>query len=174
MKPIDLTIPKGAIFSDDGKFRYVLWRSTNGMTLFDNNSKIRLQIGLNPSKAGAEINDPTIERGVRRAYMDGFGIFVQLNLYAYTSTDPRELLKGGYYVGEDNDAYIKLMIELALSSGGQIVVAWGSFLPVYKRAPEILKMIPEPYCLGKNAGGQPKHPLYVSYDTPMVSYKDNL
>jgi hypothetical protein len=170
MVKIDLTLSKGAIFSDDGKFRYVLWRSTNGMTLFENNSKMRLQIGLNPSKAGVEINDPTIERGVRRADVDGFGIFVQTNLYAYTSTDPKELLKGGYYIGEENDAYIKQMINLALSSGGQIVCAWGSFPPVFKRAPEVLKMIPEAYCLGINQDGQPKHPLYVGYDVPMVKY----
>lgn len=164
MNQIDLTIPKGAIFSEDGAFRYVLWR------VWKSNPIIRLQVSLNPSTAGALNDDPTITRGIIRANNDGFGAFVQENMYAYVSTDPKKLLKGDYCIGPENDDYLRQMIALALSSGGQVVCAWGSFPPVLRRAPEVLKMIPEPYCLGINADGQPKHPLYVSYKTQVVKY----
>ena len=61
MEEIDLTILKGAIFSEDRKYRYVLWR------VWNLSRPIFLQIGLNPSKADERINDPTITRGIVRA-----------------------------------------------------------------------------------------------------------
>ena len=51
---------------------------------------------------------------------------------------------------------------------------WGSFKPVKQRASTVLNMLKEPYCLGVNRDGQPKHPLYVGYDVPMVKYSGQL
>jgi len=157
---IDLGIPQGAIFSDDGKYRYALWR------VWSKTRRILLQIGLNPSKAGAIKNDPTITRGMVRADREGFGGFLMANLYAYVSTDPKALLVNDNSVGELTDYYLKQMI--ALSS--RQLCGWGSFAPVAKRAPIVLAMLKEPYCLGINADGQPKHPLYVGYNVPMIKY----
>ena len=168
---IDLAIPTGAIFSEDGKFRYALWRHCADMFSMPQHPIIRLQISLNPSSAGALNNDPTITRSMVRARKDGFGIFIQGNLSAYISTDPKLFLKAGCQIGAETDAYLKQMIDLALSSDGQVVCAWGSFQGISARAKEVLKMIPEPYCLGVNSDGQPKHPLYVGYDIPVVKYK---
>lgn len=157
MQTIDLTVPQGAIFSEDGKYRYVLWRVKNPAL------PLRLVIGLNPSTAGKEINDPTITRSQVRADRDGFGLLFG-NIYAYKSTDPKKLLTEADTIGAENDAYLKLMIDMAMTSGGQVVCAWGSFKPVARRAPDVLKMIPQPFCLGVNADGNPKHPLYIGYD----------
>lgn len=157
MKEIDLSIPQGAIFSDDRKYRYALWR------LWSNIHPLLLLIGLNPSDANELKNDPTITRGVVRADRTGFGGLLMANLYGYVSTDPRALLINGDTVGELTDHYLKQMIAM---SGCQLC-GWGSFAPVAKRAPIVLAMIKEPYCLGINADGQPKHPLYIGYDIPM-------
>jgi len=100
---------------------------------------------------------------VRRAYRDGFGGFVQANLYAFVSTNPAVLLGGGEFIGAENDAYLRYLTEIS----GQTICGWGSFPAVIKRAPDVLRMIPEPYCLGVNRDGQPKHPLYISYDVPV-------
>ena len=97
MREIDLDIPKGAIFSEDRLYRYALWRVWNP------NKPILLQIGLNPSKANETINDPTITRGITRAFRDDFGAFLMGNLYAYVSTQPEALLGNGNFVGEFND-----------------------------------------------------------------------
>lgn len=157
MKEIDLSIPKSAIFSDDRKYRYALWR------VWNLSRPILLQIGLNPSDANELKNDPTITRGIVRADKEKFGGFLMANLYAFVSTEPKVLLNDGDFVGELTDYYLKQMIELSARQ----LCGWGSFPPVAKRAPIVLAMLKEPYCLGKNADGQPKHPLYIGYAVPM-------
>ena len=167
LKDIDLNIPKGAIFSDDRKYRYALWRVWSGIR------PLLLLIGLNPSIANEFKDDPTITRGIVRADRTGFGGFLMANLYAYVSTIPKVLLGNGDFVGELTDYYLKQMITMS----GRQLCGWGSFAPVSKRAPIVLDMIREPYCLGINADGQPKHPLYIGYDIPMIKYmpvKENI
>ena len=157
---IDRSIPKGGIFSHDRKYRYVLWR------IWNLRRPILLQIGLNPSKANEMIDDPTITRGIVRADNENFGGFLMANLYAYVSTQPEVLLKNGDYIGEYTDYYLKQMIEISEKQ----LCGWGSFKPVKHRASIVLSMIKDPYCLGVNADGQPKHPLYVGYKVPMIKY----
>ena len=160
MREIDLHIPKGAIFSDDRIYRYALWR------VWNNNRPVLLQIGLNPSKADEIRSDPTITRGIVRANRTGFGGFLMANLFAYVSTQPEALLGDGDFIGEYTDYYLKRMIEMSRKQ----ICGWGSFKPVKYRASIVLGMIKEPYCLGVNADGQPKHPLYVGYNVPMIKY----
>lgn len=164
MKVIDLSIFKSAIFSDDRKYRYALWRC------WSITKPPLLVIGLNPSSANEITDDPTITRLMVRAVRDGFGSLIMANLYAYVSTFPNILLEADDFVGEYTDYYLKQMIAMS----GRQLCGWGSFLPVAKRAPIVLKMIPEPYCLGINKDGQPKHPLYLSYDVPMVKYVNGM
>ncbi len=161
MTLIDLNQPTGAVFSDDRLYRYALWRRWN------KNLPMLLSIGLNPSKASEFTNDPTVTRDMVRAVHNGFGGVFKANLYAYVSTNPNALLGDGDFVGEETDYYLKQMIEMSVKH----LIGWGSFKPVRKRADDVLRMIPEPYCLGINKDGQPKHPLYVSYVTPMMIYK---
>jgi hypothetical protein len=162
MKEIDLTVPQGAIFSEDGKYRYALWRvwSTIRKPLCFN--------GLNPSTANHTMNDPTVIRLMFRADNAGFGGLLVSNLYGLVSSDPSVLLDNGQAVGTETDSYIRQMIELA---DGKVLCGWGSFPAVKLRAETVLKMIPKPYCLGVNKDGQPKHPLYIGYEVPMVKYK---
>lgn len=161
MKTIDLDIPQGAIFSDDRKYRYALWRVWSLI------HKPLMIIGLNPSTANEITDDATITRCMARASQNSFGGLLMANLYAYVSTDPNILLEDGEFVGIENDAYLKQLIRLS----GKVVCGWGSFRPVAKRADTVLKMIPEPYCLGINLDSQPKHPLYIGYDKPIIPYK---
>jgi hypothetical protein len=162
MSPIDLTILKGAIFSDDRKYRYALWR------IWNTSRKFLMMIGLNPSVANELKNDPTITRGIIRSDREGYGGFLMANLFAYVSTDPNALLKNENTVGEFNDCYIKQMVELSAIQ----LCGWGSFKPVAKRCDKVFSMLTNPHCLGINSDGQPKHPLYVAYDTKMIKYEN--
>jgi len=158
LKQIDLTIPTGAIFSDDGQYRYALWR------VWSQTRPPLMFVGLNPSTANGTANDPTITRLMGRADQEGFGAILAGNLYALVSSAPGVLLQGGDVVGPETDSYLRQMIDMA----GQVLCAWGSFPAVKNRAPAVLSIVPAPYCLGVNKDGHPKHPLYISYSTKMV------
>lgn len=160
MITIDLSLLNGAIFSDDRKYRYALWR------VWNYNKPILGGIGLNPSDANEFKNDPTITRGIIRADRNGFGGFIMTNLHGLVSTDPKVLLNNPNAVGELTDYYIREMVGLTERQ----LCGWGSFKPVKARANIVYAMLKNPYCLGINADGQPKHPLYVSYSTPMVKF----
>jgi len=161
MGNIDLSIPKGAIFSEDRKYRYVLWR------LWSQSRKPLLVIGLNPSTANEIQDDPTITRCMKRASILGYGSLLMANLYAYVSTNPDVLhMKGNEFTGIENDAYLERTIALA----DRTVCGWGSFPAATTRSGIVLNMIKDPYCLGVNRDGQPKHPLYIGYHVPLTRY----
>ena len=160
MKPIDLTTLKGAIFSDDGQYRYALWR------VWSHTRLPLMFIGLNPSTANGIMDDPTITRLMVRSDQAGFGGLLAGNLYALVSSNPEVLLKGGDAVGPETDDYLRKMIAMS----GVVLCAWGSFPAASKRASIVLEMVPVPLCLGVNEDGNPKHPLYISYHVPLSRY----
>jgi hypothetical protein len=121
-------------------------------------------IGLNPSRATALVSDPTVTRCMTRAQREGYGGLLVGNLFALVSTDPQSLLNGGDTIGAETDAYLRQMIGLS----DRVLCGWGSFKPVGIREAAVLAMIKEPYCLGLNDDGHPKHPLYVGYDRLMI------
>jgi len=155
---INLFNPTGAVFSPDGRYRYALWRVWNQIR------QPLLFIGLNPSTADHTMNDPTVTRCITRAAREGFGGLLVGNLFALVSSDPDVILKDSEAIGIATDDYLQKMIGMA----GKVLCAWGSFPAAKKRSETVLGMIPEPYCLGINRDGQPKHPLYISYGIPML------
>lgn len=142
----------------NGPYRYSLgrtWRRQSPWVLF---------VMLNPSVADAAKDDPTIRRCVNFARAWGYGGIRVVNLFAYRATDPSELNAADDPVGPENDGHIvteSLMAEIT-------VAAWGRSIPrkFEDRASEVLKLlleksVPRVYCIGMNADGSPKHPLYA-------------
>jgi hypothetical protein len=123
---------------------------------------------LNPSTADHERNDATIERCERRARTLGFGSLVVWNLFALRSTNPRVLKKEADPVGSENDFFIQAILIEVKEQKGKVIVGWGSHGEFLER-PQTVQGIAECLriefmCLGVTRSGQPKHPLYVSYD----------
>ena len=80
-------------------------------------------IGLNPSTADEINDDPTIRRCIGFARRWGFGGMYMLNVFAYRSTNPRELRAATDPVGPRNDAAL-----LTTSRRCDMVVAcWGAW-----------------------------------------------
>jgi hypothetical protein len=150
----------GANISDDGDYRYWLSRRLSM------GERTVLFVGLNPSTADASQDDPTIRRCVGFARQWGFDWLYMGNVCAYRATNPKALLTVDDPVGPENQDALKWMAQRA----DLIVAAWGrNRLNCYAStlAGWILSL-PQTRCLGRNADGTPKHPLYLKSDTQLV------
>jgi len=123
-----------------------------------------LWIMLNPSKADAFSDDPTVRLCCAWGRMLGFFGVVIVNLYAWRSTDPQALLTASDPVGPENDRHI----AAALADHEAVMCAWGAHGDL-KRVAEVKAMIRAAgrgsRCLGITKSGAPRHPLRVPYST---------
>jgi len=153
------------VFSPDRRYRYTLVHRWD--ELFDPGRGIAW-IGLNPSTADEHRLDPTLRR--IRAYSAawGYAYFVMLNLFAWRATDPARMKAAGDPVGPDNDRWIMRWS----SRVDRVMLAWGEHGAHLGRDRAVLDLLggDNIFCLGRNASGQPKHPLYVAGAATAVPY----
>ena len=148
-------VQSSASFSNDLKHRYRLtrrWEREGNAVTF---------IMLNPSTADEEKFDPTVKRCYNYAHAWGFGELIVCNLYAFRSTDPKNLKKVVDPVGEEND----YEILNAAAQSSLIIAAWGTHGTHLGRDKEVITLITERltkslYCLDITKDGHPAHPLY--------------
>ena len=161
---LDGIVSAGAEFSGCRKYRYRLWRhwslTPTSRCLF---------IMLNPSTADTLSNDPTVERCQRRARAMGFDAVDIVNLFAFRATDPTEMMATDNPIGPDNDE----AIYTNLSWADFVICGWGAHGSHVERS-KWFWMTAGHYLhraggvvhhLGLTAAGEPRHPLYISYDT---------
>lgn len=159
-----------AILSPDRTYRYELGRRWSLGPLI-------LWLMLNPSTADALTDDPTIRRV--RAFTQRFapsagGLHV-VNLYALRATDPAELWRHPDPVGPAGDDALHAAAGATARDGLPVIVAWGTHGTRDGRgakvATELAAAGVRMLCLGTTRNGQPRHPLYVKGDTPLVPYQ---
>lgn len=151
---------KGAKFSKCKKYRYALWR------IWDESLPLVMFVGLNPSTANEQDDDPTIRSVERISKFNGFGGFYMLNCFPYVSTDPKKLYACTHSVY--NEEWLK---DIA-SKCSEVVFAWGNFKVVQDLGVDfiLMNLFPKAKALGINKNGSPKHPLYCKSDTLFVDY----
>ena len=144
---------KGADFSADNKHRFKLWR------IWDNNLPMVMCIGLNPSTANAETNDPTIRNLIETFTRMGFGGFYMVNCFSIISSTPGILdsIDINDSIGTDNHYYVGELSEECSC----VVFAWGDYKVVSSSGIDKrwIEMFPNAKCFGKNKNGTPKHPM---------------
>lgn len=151
------SIDRGAVISRCRRYRYQLTR------IWDDRLSTVVFVGLNPSTADANIDDPTVRRCVGFAREWGFGALILVNLFALRSTDPSGLYAARAPIGPDNDHWIRL----AGSNAELVVAAWGVHGELHGRGRYVRALFPRLMCLGRTREGHPRHPLYLSKDTPL-------
>lgn len=160
-------LQRDARLSEDRRYRYTLTRRWG---LGDSGV---CWIMLNPSVADAEVDDPTIRRCMVFTQRLGYDALVVVNLFAYRATDPRKLVEIGAEtaVGPENREWIRTACRQAKC----IIVAWGALREPLKSASRIMaqSIREDGYalkCLGKTKDGQPRHPLYLKADAPLIDW----
>ena len=144
---------KAAQLDPSGVYRYWLARSWGPVS----KDKTVAFIGLNPSTADADVDDPTIRRCVGFAQSFGATQLVMLNVFAYRSTDPKRLRAVTDPVGPDND----VTLAYARENAGMAIAAWGAFPEHKMRFDAVRSMFPELCVLRLTKQGFPSHPLYL-------------
>ena len=154
----------GAEFSPNRSYRYRLWRRWG-------NAAPAYFCMLNPSTANETDLDPTLRRCVGFAKSWGCGGIVVVNLFAVVSPDPKVLLAHPDPVGPRNDE----VLFAAADSAKTFVVGWGAFPEAKERARAIMPVLMcgdrAAMCLGTNADGSPKHPLYLPKTSDLIPWR---
>lgn len=134
-------------------------------------------IGVNPSDADGEHDDPTIGKCITYARREGANGLVIVNLHPGISAYPDQLAAVRLPYGSDElhwDA-----VDGALSEDDvAVVAAWGRpprGLACYRsRVARLLEIAADVgrdlMCFGTNGDGSPKHPLYLAASTPLVPW----
>jgi hypothetical protein len=134
-----------------------------------------LVIMVNPSTADAENDDPTIRKLIGYGERNGWSRLVVGNLFAYRSTDVRQLAQVEDPIGPANDWFLYRMMQ----ETDELIFAWGSTGKLPPRLRERWREIDifareigkQPMSLGEPcADGHPRHPVIGPYCEPRPWY----
>jgi len=154
IKPTIFDTGKGADFSECGKYRYRLWR------IWDKSLPLVMCIGLNPSNANADKDDPTILNLRKMLALLGYGGFYMMNCYAFITSKPKLLQHNPM-----SDEWNNNLLTVTAWQCKDVIFAWGAFKVIQEtgRDKELIEMFPNAKCFGINNNGTPFHPLAMMY-----------
>ncbi len=129
-------------------------------------------IGMNPSTADANVNDPTCAREWTFAQREGYAAMAKGNVGDYRATDPKMLLAPGVVAVSRHNLP---SLRAAARKADKVVLAHGKLNKALAQAGrELVEALREDdiplWCFGVNADGSPKHPLYLRLDTPLIPF----
>lgn len=157
-----------AIISPCGLYRYRLEREVQ------TEGKVFAFFGINPSTADASLDDPTVRKWRGFTLRNGGRRFIVGNIFAFRSTDPKALSKQDDPFGPEWLDHMKTII----ADADVLVPCWGSL----SKMPRDLRGAPAQLLstlsrsgkpilhFGITSCGQPKHPLMLGYDTPLLPW----
>lgn len=152
-----------AVYDRTEMYRYYLKRT------WDDGLPLVAFVGLNPSTATEQQDDPTVRRCQTYARDWGYGGFLMLNAFALRSTDPRGLRDVRDPVGPENDVFLLMGVKEAAKT----VVCWGNHGAVNQRHLQMRKLLQvfNVECFVRTATGFPNHPLYLKKTLRPVPYE---
>ena len=133
--------------------------------------KLWLWVGMNPSTASHLVDDPTIRKELMYTIKHGGRGYRKCNVADYRATKPAMLTQAPAMRSQEN-----LDIIFGMAKAADVIVcAWGAIpkflVPYEKETLAVLLTVGKRlYCLGKTAGGKPRHPLYVASATELEHF----
>jgi hypothetical protein len=161
----DLFDQNGAVFSENRKYRYALWRDMD----WEEKNAVMF-IGLNPSTANEFVDDRTIGKVRRFSKTWGYKGVIMMNCFPFISTDPDKLNDTGMLM-KNLEQLIRFKQFCPL-----VIFAWGNFKIVTQTGQDqkMMQRFPDAFCLGKNRNGSPKHPLYLGKSTQLIKFQGDI
>lgn len=159
----------GAVISACGRYRYRLDRHVGA------GDRVAAFFGVNPSIASATVDDATVRKWIGFSKRLGFKRFIVGNVFAYRATDVRFLASDGAdAIGPEWFDHTDQIIAEA----DVIIPCWGRRTKVpsamrgqFENLTSLITGSGKPsMCWGLTAGGDPKHPLMLGYDTPLQDW----
>lgn len=162
-------LDKSAIISPCGRYRYRLERECKKP--FEG-GKVFAFFGINPSTADAIEDDRTVSRWRWFTVREGGYRFIVGNVFSLRSTDVKKLAQADDLYGPDHWTHLKSIVNDA----DILVPCWGCSqkIPVHLRPAmkEMLKFLLSSgkpvYHFGFTGSGEPRHPLMLRNDTPLI------
>lgn len=156
-----------AELSPDQQYRYSLTR------LWDRDRPCAYYIMLNPSRADALKDDPTLRKCIGFATRREHGGVKIANLFAYRAVRPDTLWRVKDPIGPETDVRLQRFIAESKRTGGTLICAWGANAPAYREEAirQMLRVAEvAPFCYGRAKQGQPFHPLLLPYSAALQPY----
>jgi hypothetical protein len=152
-------------------YRYAVWYMAD-----PEEAPPLLAVMLNPSTATHEIVDRTVHTMLKRMVRFGYGSLCIVNLFAYRSKDPRDLLNATDPVGPLNDIILELVLGGIAYEHGSAMAGWGQHGGLMGRDAVVLDIAKKErldlFCLKTTKDGHPGHPLYIPDDQPFLEFRD--
>jgi len=157
-------LPKGMLghaefYGDRDQYR--LWLSR----VWGKDSKFVLWVGMNPSTATADVNDPTVTREINFTKDWGYSKYIKCNVMDYRATNQSDLTKPG--VAPRSHRNLDTIVSFARDAD-QIIICYGVLpksLQMYAQDVVASLQGRQLLCLGRTLFGHPRHPLYLRSDT---------
>ncbi len=156
-------LKKWAVFSPCRRWRYELWRqwSSDPFCMF---------IGLNPSTADENLDDPTVRRCIRYARDWGYGALCMTNIFAWRDTDPKKMKAQADPIGKENNH----TLSYRAGQAGIVIAAWGTHGAHLGRHDAVRELLPQLHALKITKDGFPNHPLYLPLDAKPILFSLSL
>jgi len=130
--------------------------------------------GVNPSVAGATVNDQTIRKDLGFGRALGWGKIIKGNKFAFVATDIDRLGMAADPIGPGNDAHI----EQIMRDADLHIFAWGAMGKLPRRLRTRWRVMMEiankvgckPLCFGTARDGHPLHTSRIAYSAPLVPW----
>jgi hypothetical protein len=166
--PIQPGVRGAAEFSACGRYRHWLSRCWRGDEHID---RYVLWIGMNPSTAESNIDDPTIRKEMKFTRNWGFDEYIKVNVMDLRATNPKNLIAwGSVPCSNDNFDHIRRLA----GSAALIVAAWGTLPKPLRNFATSVELMLRPrmlLCVGTTKDGSPRHPLYVRDATKPIRWR---
>jgi len=155
---LQLDVSGDCYITPDQKYRPWLKRSwANGQI-----ESLALWIGMNPSTARDNVDDPTVRREVNFTKAWGFNAYYKCNVCDYRLTNPAMLASPTIMPRSREN--VPTILKIA-NRASIIILAYGALHPrIQKYADELVELLDQKYqlyCLGWTQSGNPKHSLYL-------------